>query len=382
MNTMNTAVATAPELTQSRRGLRVLQLIETGGPGGAEQFVCRLGEALEREGITHQVWLLKSGWLHQALQRRGLDVRIVSEPRLSRPWTLLRFAWQVRQGRFDAIHSHEFLMNVVAALVALPLRIPHVATIHGCNYWGDRWHRRLLYRMVSRLSAMVTVSSHTRDFAAQRLGLPARRLNVIANGLKVGDYAPDPGRREAARQSLSLSPDTLAVMAVGSLYPVKGHRYLLPAFARMMEQRPQSRLLLVGRGGEQASLQAQAAALGIDHAIDFLGQRDDVPELLQAADLFVMPSLQEGLPLALLEAMASGKAVVASAVGGMPQVIAESGRTVAPRDSEALAAALVALAEDAEQRDCLGRRARRRVMEQFGEQQMLEAYLKLYRRTR
>jgi glycosyltransferase involved in cell wall biosynthesis len=179
---------------------------------------------------------------------------------------------------------------------------------------------------------------------------------------------------------LGLEPSKPVAVALAYLRPVKGHSFLLEAFARVISALPSARLLIIGEGPLRASLQAQAEALGLQSAVRFLGHRSDAQRLLAAGDLLVNSSLSEGTPLSVMEAMALGLPVVATNVGGVPKLVldGETGMLVPPAEVEALAAALLELMRNAEKRRALGEAGRRRALEQFSIETAAAKYQALY----
>jgi glycosyltransferase involved in cell wall biosynthesis len=179
---------------------------------------------------------------------------------------------------------------------------------------------------------------------------------------------------------LGIAPEALVVACVGGLDPVKNHAVLIEAFARVLAQRPDGALLLIGDGPIRNDLERQAAPLG--DRVRFLGHRDDVPDLLRAADVYAQVSQTEGFSNAVLQAMATALPVLVTAVGGNVELVTEqTGRLVAPGDVEATARALAALMDDPALRRRLGEAARRRVVEQGSQQAMVEAYCRAFERV-
>jgi glycosyltransferase involved in cell wall biosynthesis len=207
--------------------------------------------------------------------------------------------------------------------------------------------------MVARLSGLVAVSEDIKSYLVGTVGVSPERVTVITNGIAVEDYQRDNIDVAQVRDSLGCSDDEFLICAVGNLYPVKGHCYLIRAIARLLPQHPNLRLVIAGRGGEQAALEQLISELHLQDHVSLLGFRNDVKEILLASDLFVMPSLSEGLPLSLLEAMAAKRPVVVTDVGGMPQVIRNGvmGLVVPPADDESLALAIDSILVDGKKDD-------------------------------
>jgi glycosyltransferase involved in cell wall biosynthesis len=284
----------------------------------------------------------------------------------------------LRRRRVDLVHSHEFTMAFYGAAAAKWLHKPHVITMHGGQRVLSHWRRRLAFRWSMRQSrAVATVSGATRQLFLDSLHLPPDAITVVHNGI----VAPPAGDPVAVRRELGLAGGETLIVSVGNLYPVKGHIVLLQALAGLAARTdlPPWRMALAGRGRETDRLKQFAAEHGLDR-VHFLGHRGDVPDILAAADVWVMPSLSEGLPLALLEAMFAGKAIVASAVGGIPEVITSErdGLLVPPSDPPALASALGRLLASPALRATLGRAAKERAASHFSIAHMTDDYERLY----
>jgi glycosyltransferase involved in cell wall biosynthesis len=211
----------------------------------------------------------------------------------------------------------------------------------------------------------------------QRLGVAEGAIDVIPNGIPAR-----PGDREATRRKLGVDGDEVLLLAVGNLSTRKGHALLLSALAELPRQLPETawRCVIAGRGEERERLERQLMALGLGERVTLLGHRDDIPDLQAAADVYVMPSYWEGMPLAILEAMSAGHAVVASAVGGIPEVIrdGETGVLVPPGSPLALAQALRRVIAEGDTRDRLGAAARQRFDAEYRIEVMADRYERLY----
>ena len=237
----------------------------------------------------------------------------------------------------------------------------------------------MAYRWVSRAAKMVAVSHDLRQFLEARIGIPRSRITVIHNGVDTVQQASSV-QVQQIRSELRVGEDEFVIGIVGSLYPVKGHMSLLDAMKTVLARYPKARLLIIGQGELERTLKRRASELGIERAVSFLGLRDDVPRLLPLFNLFVLPSLSEGLSVALLEAMSAGVAVIASNVGGNPEIVVngETGYLVPPERSEELASRIIALVSNQELTRLLGDRGKERVSQEFTTARMLEQYQDLY----
>jgi len=252
----------------------------------------------------------------------------------------------------------------------------------------DRWAplkkniRRKVERFASlKLDCAIAVSEAVRRELIDDVGIPARKVVLIHNGI---DLTPVPlGDLTARRETLRLSSEEIVLVAVGRLAEIKNYNMLLEAFARAVKELPVLRLVMVGDGPERAKLEATAMHLGLSDRVHFLGARDDVREWLALSHVFVLPSLYEGISIALLEAMAAGLPAVATQVGGNPEVVTDqqNGILVESGDVEGFARALVVLARDEALRERMGRAARKRIEMKFDLNRSVRQYEEIYLRS-
>ena len=241
-------------------------------------------------------------------------------------------------------------------------------------------HPSIIDRARGRWTQFVAVSEDVRDFVTQRIGVPTKDVDLVHNGICISDYATDAAARHSIRHELGLSGSDILVGAIGSLYPVKGHKFLVRAAETLLNRYDNVSFFIAGRGRLQESLQAEIEDKKLGGRFQLLGFRADVTSLLQATDIYVMPSLSEGLPLSLLEAMASGKAIVASDVGGIGEIISsqKSGLLVEPGSATQLVSAISNLVAYPDIRRTIGGAAQREVSRNFGMSKMVEQYCNLY----
>lgn len=342
-------------------------------------LVSRIASSLDRNRFASIVGLFAHGWLKERCESFGLPTVVIP---MEGQWDLrwvLRCCRVVRQENVSLIHAHEFRANVFGALVAKLCGIPLVGTVHGKNYYPDHVKRRVAYRWASRTTHMVAVSHDLQRFLEERIGISHDRITVIHNGVDmVQERSSDQIRQ--LRSEFGIGKDTFLLGIVGSLYPVKGHAYLFKALGSVLAHYPETRLFVIGQGELEQALKQQVANLGIEKAVSFLGLRNDVPRLLPAFDLFVLPSLSEGLSVALLEAMAAGVPVLASKVGGSPEIVidGETGYLVPPERPEELSDRILKLVGNRDLARSFGERGRERVAQEFTTARMLEHYQHLY----
>ncbi len=231
-------------------------------------------------------------------------------------------------------------------------------------------------RLFDMLDGLICVSHGARR-SFERAELPAEKLNVVQNGIEPCSAAP---KREELLTELGLSNGALLALTVGRMAEQKAHTYLLEAMPPLLESRPEAHLLLVGTGPLEEELQGQAERLGLGGHVHFLGRRSDVPRLMAACDLFVLPSLFEGLPLVALEAMSLGRPVVGTKVCGTEEAVRDgvTGRLVEPRNSRRLAEAMAEALGDPELRRRWGRAGQERVRTQFSAERMARETAAIY----
>ena len=344
--------------------------------------MARVAASLDPSRYRSVACLFRDGWLRERCEQAGIETHVLRlSGKLDLCW-LRMFARLVRQHDVKLIHAHEFGANTYGAMAARLLGIPLVATVHGRYYYAEYATRRWAYRIVSHIATMVAVSEDVKRFLVQVTGTAERRIRVVHNG--IGRVAPPSADEvDRRRSALGIAAGDRIVGVVGSLYGVKGHRFLLDAAPQILDACRSTTFVLVGRGELEAELRAHATRLGLDRQVRFLGFRDDARELLSLFDVFALPSLSEGLSVALLEAMAAGKPVVATNVGGNPELITngETGLLVPPGDVPSLAAAIGRLLKDPGEARRLGENGMSRVTKSFGLESMIGGYQAIYDRA-
>lgn len=359
--------------------VRIAHLIESDGPGGAERVVADLATHLQASGASNVVFLPAEGegWLARQLAGSGVAIEHFRLNTPVSPACARSLASAFRRHGIDVAHSHEFSMAVYGAWASWLAGVQHVITMHGSRYYANRLRRRIAMRAAVAVSGRtVAVSNNLAAQLSNDLHVARSRFAIIANGVRHPEVASS-----TLRQELQLGPEDRLLVSVGNLYPVKGHRFLIDAMSLLANRYPTLHLAICGRGELFETLKAQAARRGVERRVHLLGLRSDIAAVLAAADVFVHPSVSEGLPLALLEAMFAGRPIVASDVGEVAIALAagDAGILVTPGDFEELAAALDRLLRDPERARTIGQRARRRALKEYGVEQMVGRYVDLYK---
>jgi len=364
----------------SRPPRTIALMLESDGPGGAEIFLLHAAQELRERGYRVVPVLpdWKTGWLGEQFRNRGFDPMTFSMTYALDGDCLNRLVRDLDRARVDVVHSHEFTMAVYGTVATRILRRRHVITMHGDQRTTQALRRRLALRWACHSSeAAVAVSEQTRRHLIESSGIRPGTVRTILNGI------PDPrGDGTGPVREFGLRQDEVVLLAAGTLYERKGHIVLLRALQRLNEQKcvVPWRLIIAGEGPERPRLEAFLAESGLGGRVHLPGHRSDVPHLQAAAQVLVMPSLWEGLPLAVLEGMYAGNAVVASRASGIPEAVRDQvdGLLVAPGDVDALAAALRALIEDPALRARMGESARERARSHFSIARMMDDYETLY----
>ena len=362
--------------------IRVLWLIKGLGLGGAEMLFAMAAPHVDRSRFDYEVgyFLPWKDALVQDLENHGLPVTCFDIKRNISVAGLRRLVAHCRERRVDVIHMHSPIPGVFGRIAGRLARLPAIVyTEH--NVW-PRLNpiSRLLNRLTFRLNDhAIAVSEDVRESIPTKL---AQRVETIDNGIDFRAIQSRAAGWQTVRHELGVPDDCLAVVNVANLTPKKNHELLLDAFAQLHKTAPNSQLVLVGQFADRkAVLREYAARLGLENAVLMTGPRTDVPRIVKAMDVFALSSTFEGLPIALLEAMALGKPVVCTSVGGIPRVICDSqdGFLVPSGDADLLAERLERLALDPRLREKLGAAACARVRSQFDISVMVQRVEQVYR---
>ena len=353
------------------------------------QVATLLGALKQFPDLELSALLLNSGRLSDELALRGIPVTVFDESRLGITRLLLTVTRQLKQSRPHILHSHRYKENVLGALAGKfscdPLT---VQTYHGLEENLSGWaalKMNLYSRINGAVGKMMTdgavgVSSEITQVLKGRF--PSSDVRCIRNGIDLTRVAPsvDP---VTMRAELGIAPATFVVGTVGRLMPIKGFEYLIEAFGHVRRQQSprESKLVVVGDGPLRAALERGAERHGISRDVRFLGMRADVYDVIGVFDVFALPSLHEGIPTVLLEAMALGVPIVASKVGGIPEVL-EDGKEailVPAKDPDLLAMAIGSVAKSSGLRSELTRAARARVENRFSIERLAVKTREIYR---
>lgn len=362
--------------------MKIVYFIDHLRADGAQYVLKQLVEGLKARGHTQVVLCLNDSWdepFRQKLVAAGASVHIVGKRALAMGygwWWIYRF---LRQERFDVAVTILFVSDVIGRLLAHLANVPRIVTsiqTHNINY---AWWQCMAVKMTMQWVDMVLLSSpNIRDFVIAREGASPDRLAVIPNTIRLQNYTQTVDRSRL-RAELDLPSDQIILGSVGRLTYQKSYDVLLQAFALVPRQ--DIVLVIAGVGEDEVSLRALVAKLGLQNRVCFLGYRHDVPQLMPSFNVYVHASRFEGLPIVVLEAIASGCPVVATAVDGTRELIEDGlhGWLVPPEQPQLFAQAIQAALDDPAEANRRARAARRRVADKFSFDVVLDLWEKAFR---
>jgi len=364
-----------------RDRIRVVELLATGTSGGAQEHVYNLVTRIDRDRYDVSVLSLSGGAAVRRLERTGISVCVLDD--MTDAEAVDAVASHLAAVKADVVHNHMYRAEVVGTQAAWALaeagtpRPMVVGTVHSSRIRSEE-DRDLVRQLTPRMDHLIAVSrAIVRKLEDEgRDGAP---VSLIYNGVDLTRYA-EPDICGTLHSEFPIPVGAPIVGVVARLEPEKGHPTLLDAWPAVVAAVPEAHLLIVGEGSQQEALELQARSLGIDGSVTFTGRRDDVPAVTAALDIAVLPSYREAQGLSILEAMALSRPVVASAVGGIPEMI-EHGRTgllVPPHEPEPLAASIVRLLQDHPWADTLARAGRDQIHDRFCVELMVRAIEEIY----
>jgi glycosyltransferase involved in cell wall biosynthesis len=361
--------------------MRIVYVLTSLGVGGAERQALALAERMAARGHTAAVLVLRPRLTEEwptTLNVFRLEMRRTP---LSFLTALARGRVFLNKFRPDVLHSHSFHANLVARLLKVFVREAVVlSSVH--NVYEGGWGRMLSYRLTDGLSCRtVAVSKAAANRFVRLKAVPEAKCVVIPNGIDVAEFTPSAGRRRQLRSLMGIDAEFIWLTS-GRIVPAKDYPNLLRAFALVQATRADTQLWIAGKtiGAEFAKCSELANQLGLGNAVRWLGLRRDMAALLDATDGFVLGSAWEGMPLALAEAMAVEKPVVATDVGGVRELVGDAGMIVPPDNSDALAEALLAVMQLPQDDLCaISKRARERIVQSFNMDTKANDWEALYR---
>ncbi|WP_037306753.1 glycosyltransferase [Ruegeria halocynthiae] len=361
--------------------IRLLYIIDSLRIGGAETLLLDLLDAAQKRGDQVKVAYFTPGPLEAEVARRGVEAVRLSQHGLRDPRALLRALRLTRDWDPHIVHTHLIKSDLVGQLAARLLSRRRVITLHNTDPWRKKRVLSGIYRtLTSGADACLAVTENVADHVAHYGGYDRDQIEVVQNGVDLDRFAA--GQAQPMDLTQFGVPENAVVLAkIGRVTAQKDHENFLQAISLLRDRNLNLHVLIVGDGELSGVVQERARSLGLgDDQLTFTGNLRDMPALLAAIDIFVLASKWEGLPMALLEAMASEVPVVSTAVGGIPDLINDgvNGMLVAPSDPSALAGALEHMIADADARRLLGEVGRGTVESRFSGAAMMDRLWSIY----
>jgi glycosyltransferase involved in cell wall biosynthesis len=364
--------------------IKILHLISSAGFFGAENMVAQLAVAQKKNGSCHPVVGVFKNSLHplvkveEDFEKKGVETITIPCRGKADPSAIFKVRRLIRDTRVDIIHGHGYKSNTYAFFASLPRTTRRVATCH--NWLGEsikmKSYAALDRFLLRRFDAVAAVSNEVKDKLLLS-GVSPEKITIIRNGIETSVFQITTPKREM-KIKFNIPEDYAVIGTVGRISEEKGHRYMLAAAKTILDRYPKTIFIIIGDGPLRDELESEFGS----QRIRFTGLRSDTPQWYHCMDIFVLPSLTEGLPLVVLEAMASGLPVVATRVGSVPTVVKESetGLLVEPGDANAIRMSLAELLNKPDQARKMGDEGRKRVTEHYSAEGMASDYAKIYHR--
>jgi glycosyltransferase involved in cell wall biosynthesis len=369
--------------------MRVIWLIDSLGPGGAERVTYSIMKHFDKEHFDFRVCVLQvklNNPIAKELKKIGIPVDMVPVPYLRHPANLPRLLRYLSRNRPDLIHTQLEFSDTLGSLAAKLLGIPSVSTLHTLEtpIRGTSEFLRLQLMWASLrycCNRIITVSESTRIHHIQIGKLPSKKVITIYNGIDLSGFREiDRMTVNKKRKSLNLPIGAPVFITVAVLREMKGIQFMLDAMTLMLKKIPNLYYLIVGEGEYGVMLKKVVESFGLEDHVIFAGQRNDIPDLLAISDIFVLPTLRDALPTVLIEAMAAKIPIIASDVGGVPEIVVngENGLLVPPANPLLLADACIQLVKDKSRANALAESGLKIARERFDIHDQVERLSNLY----
>lgn len=366
----------------------MLQLISSNGCYGAENVVLELSKALPSLNCFPVVGVFYNTHhanteMATAVSRHHINLKMFQcHGRLDLK-LISSISSFIRKNGIQIVHSHGYKTNFYGRLATVRTRATSIATCHGWiqDSWQNQFYNRIDKLALRFFDTIAAVSSPIKA-ELEKWKIRPERITIIDNGIDLSRFTQC-FDMHSIKERLGLNSGTKIIGTIGRLSPEKGHSYFIAAAHKLIQNYPNVVFLIIGEGDLREALQKQIDDLKLTSQVLLLGRRQDIPDLLAIMDIYVQPSLSEGLPMTLLEAMAAQKPIIATNVGAMPQLISndETGILLRPRNVNMLAAAMARLMTDEQEAALLARRAFQKVVNDYSSEKMAQRYLELYIRS-
>ena len=367
-----------------KQSIKLMHIVLSLNTGGLERVVINLLKGMDQNVYNLYLCCLEEpGILIHEAEKIGVKVLTLNKKKAGIDYkSIFNLAKALKEYKIDIVHTHNPGSHFYGAIAGKIAKVPVIInTKHGRNPSYSRWNliqKKLLSYITDKI---VAVSEDARKMAIEIEKIPHRKVTTILNCIDIDKYNVKVDK-ELKRQELGISKDDFVIGIVARLSPEKDHNTLLDAFRHVLDKSGQNvKLVIVGDGILKEELKQKSRILSITDNTIFLGERHDVPELLATFDLFVLPSLTEGISLTLLEAMSAGLPIVATNVGGNPEIVIDnkSGMIVPPQNINSMANAIIRIMSDKDTAKQMGLAGKIRAQERFSIEAMVSQYEQLYR---
>lgn len=369
--------------------MRVIWFIDRLGYGGAEKMTYTILERIDRNVFDLRVCALQvkqGNPVARDLESIGIPVDILSIPNLRHIGNLIKITKYLHKHKPDIVHTQLEFATILGSFGAWLFRIPNISTIHTLNNpqtGTSHWRNELNWACMRYFSTeLIAVSNSTRDHLVKNGRIPQQKILTMYNGIDQKDYQPTSKPDQIRkRRELGVPEESFLIVTVAVLREPKGIQFMIHAMESIVQSQPHIHYLIVGEGKYKENLENLVREKNLGKHISFAGQRSDISEILYASDLFVLPTLTDALPTVLIEAMSAGKAIVASNVGGVPEIVEDriSGILIQPGDPDQLAKSCLSIAGDDNKRKAMEIAGLRIVKEKFNIDMQVKALSKLYK---
>ena len=347
---------------------KVLFIIWSLERGGAERFLAGLLTHLDRQKFEPTLCCLnwKGEWGEQ-VETQGIRVIALNKKGKVDLKAFAQLRRIIREGEFDIVNTHLWLADTMGRLAAIKEKTPIiVSTAQNVDVWKKAWHRMVDRWFAKHTDMVIAVSQAVKKYYHEDVGISADKINVIPNAIDTSSYE-NVGDTTYLYKDLNVAPDDFVLACVGRLNMQKAHHVLLEALKPLKSKLPKLKVIIVGKGELQNQLVTLSKEYGVSDMVRFVGHRADIPQILNFCDALILPSIFEGLPLCVLEAMASERPVIATDVGGTAELAVDgvTGYIVPPRDPNALAEAIEKLMQLSDQGKAMGAAGKQVVTERF-----------------
>ncbi len=364
------------------QSVHILHLIDGLNIGGAEMLLCDLSDGLQNYGFKVSVGYSTPGPLVKVISDKKIPVYQLPRNGRVDPFLFWRMVKLIRSIKPQIVHTHLFKSDFHGRLAARIAGVPVViSTLHNADNWAKQWPLGAIYGFTARFAdKLIAVSEEVRKYHIEETGLPENQVIVIENGIRVKKFANSTLQNDRIRNEFQIKKETILFGMIARLKKQKDHVTFLTSAAIVVQKLPDAKFLVVGDGPLAAELHELAFKLNISHAVIFTGLRTDIAEILSALDVLVFSSEWEGLPVTLLEGMASGKAVAGTKIPGIAgtAIDQETALLVPVKDPQALADVCISLGMDPILRKKLGDAGYKRALSKYDLDTMIEKIISLY----